>query len=239
MAVEKEPRKRSAFGPHYCPEDLLSQVNAIPEIASAITGTEKVYAIKKSFDFFHEWKDKVGNLGEGTSDAQLAEKDAKIAELEEQLSQKETELANAQNSTDSEKDARIAELEEQLSQKETELANAQNAKDEEKDARIAELEEQLSQKEAELADAQNGKPSWDAIRKTIDPVYAEMMEYMSRELGQDDPLRMAIDIFVKYHVHRYTELPFQPFIPEHVIDEIVRSVYPGKGGIKELRKALK
>ena len=232
MAGEKEPRKRTAFGPHYCPEDLLSEVNAIPEIASAITGTEKVYAIKKSFDFFHEWKDKVDNLGEAASDEKLAEKDARIAELEEQLSQKETELANAQNSTDSEKDARIAELEEQLSQKETELANAQNATDEEKDARIAELESKLEA-------ASNGKPTWEQIRKTIDPVYAEMMEYMSRELGQDDPLRMAIDIFVKYHVHRYTELPFQPFIPEHVIDEIVRSVYPGKGGIKELRKALK
>lgn len=232
MAGEKEPRKRTAFGPHYCPEDLLSEVNAIPEIASAITGTEKVYAIKKSFDFFHEWKDKVGNLGEAASDEKLAEKDARIAELEEQLSQKEKELANAQNSTDSEKDARIAELEEQLSQKETELANAQNAKDEEKDARIAELESKLEA-------ASNGKPTWEQIRKTIDPVYAEMMEYMSRELGQDDPLRMSIDIFVKYHVHRYTELPFQPFIPEHVIDEIVRSVYPGKGGIKELRKALK
>ena len=232
MAGEKEPRKRTAFGPHYCPEDLLSEVNAIPEIASAITGTEKVYAIKKSFDFFHEWKDKVSNLGEGASDEKLAEKDAKIAELEEQLSQKEKELANAQNATDSEKDARIAELEEQLSQKETELANAQNATDSEKDARIAELESQLEA-------ASKGKPTWEQIRKTIDPVYAEMMEYMSRELGQDDPLRMAIDIFVKYHVHRYTELPFQPFIPEHVIDEIVRSVYPGKGGIKELRKALK
>ena len=232
MAGEKEPRKRTAFGPHYCPEDLLSEVNAIPEIASAITGTEKVYAIKKSFDFFHEWKDKVDNLGEAASDEKLAEKDARIAELEEQLSQKETELANAQNSTDSEKDARIAELEEQLSQKETELANAQNATDEEKDARIAELESKLEA-------ASNGKPTWEQIRKNIDPVYAEMMEYMSRELGQDDPLRMAIDIFVKYHVHRYTELPFQPFIPEHVIDEIVRSVYPGKGGIKELRKALK
>ena len=232
MAGEKEPRKRTAFGPHYCPEDLLSEVNAIPEIASAITGTEKVYAIKKSFDFFHEWKDKVDNLGEAASDKKLAEKDARIAELEEQLSQKETELANAQNSTDSEKDARIAELEEQLSQKETELANAQNATDEAKDARIAELESKLEA-------ASNGKPTWEQIRKNIDAVYAEMMEYMSRELGQDDPLRMAIDIFVKYHVHRYTELPFQPFIPEHVIDEIVRSVYPGKGGIKELRKALK
>ena len=174
MAGEKEPRKRTAFGPHYCPEDLLSEVNAIPEIASAITGTEKVYAIKKSFDFFHEWKDKVDNLGEAASDEKLAEKDARIAELE-----------------------------------------------------------------SKLEAASNGKPTWEQIRKNIDPVYAEMMEYMSRELGQDDPLRMAIDIFVKYHVHRYTELPFQPFIPEHVIDEIVRSVYPGKGGIKELRKALK
>ena len=234
MAGEKEPRKRTAFGPHYCPEDLLSEVNAIPEIASAITGTEKVYAIKKSFDFFHEWKDKVGNLGEVATDAQLAEKDAKIAELEGQLSQKETELENARLAlaTDDGRDARIAELEEQLSQKEAELAEAQHATDEEKDARIAELESKLEA-------ASNGKPTWEQIRKIIDPVYAEMMEYMSRELGQDDPLRMAIDIFVKYHVHRYTELPFQPFIPEHVIDEIVRSVYPGKGGIKELRKALK
>lgn len=232
MAGEKEPRKRTAFGPHYCPEDLLSEVNAIPEIASAITGTEKVYAIKKSFDFFHEWKDKVGNLGEAASDEKLAEKDARIAELEEQLSQKETELANAQNSTDSEKDARIAELEEQLSQKETELENAQNATDEEKDARIAELESKLEA-------ASNGKPTWEQIRKTIDPVYAEMMEYMSRELGQDDPLRMAIDIFVKYHVHRYTELPFQPFIPEKTLDEIIRSIYPESGGLRGLQKALK
>ena len=232
MAGEKEPRKRTAFGPHYCPEDLLSEVNAIPEIASAITGTEKVYAIKKSFDFFHEWKDKVDNLGKAASDEKLAEKDARIAELEEQLSQKETELANAQNSTDSEKDARIAELEEQLSQKETELANAQNATDSEKDARIAELESQLEA-------ASNGKPTWEQIRETIDPVYAEMMEYMSRELGQDDPLRMAVDIFVKYHVYRYTQLPFQPFIPEKTLDEIIRSVYPDSGGLRGLQKALK
>ena len=203
MAGEKEPRKRTAFGPHYCPEDLLSEVNAIPEIASAITGTEKVYAIKKSFDFFHEWKDKVGNLGEAASDEKLAEKDARIAELEEQLSQKETELANAQNATDEEKDARIAEL------------------------------------ESKLEAASNGKPTWEQIRKTIDPVYAEMMEYMSRELGQDDPLRMAIDIFVKYHVHRYTELPFQPFIPEKTLDEIIRSIYPESGGLRGLQKALK
>ena len=156
MAGEKEPRKRTAFGPHYCPEDLLSEVNAIPEIASAITGTDKVYAIKKSFDFFHEWKDKVGNLGEAASDAQLAEKDARIAELQEQLSQKEAELANAQQATDEEKDARIAELQEQLSQKEAELANAQQATDEEKDARIAELE-------AELDAAHESVPTWDDI----------------------------------------------------------------------------
>ena len=232
MAGEKEPRKRTAFGPHYCPEDLLSEVNAIPEIASAITGTDKVYAIKKSFDFFHEWKDKVGNLGEAASDAQLAEKDARIAELQEQLSQKEAELANAQQATDEEKDARIAELQEQLSQKEAELANAQQATDEEKDARIAELE-------AELDAAHESVPTWDDIRKTIDPVYAEMLEYMSRELGADDPLRMAVDIFVKYHVHRYTQLPFQPFIPEKTLDEIIRSIYPDSGGLRGLQKALK
>lgn len=240
MAGEKEPRKRTAFGPHYCPEDLLSEVNAIPEIASAITGTEKVYAIKKSFDFFHQWKDKVEGIGKNAS----GEASARIAELESQLNEAEQskngliqERDEAKTSL-SEKENRISELEEQLSQKEEELANAQNASDEEKDQRIAELEEQLSQKEAELADAQNGKPSWDAIRKTIDPVYADMMEYMSNELGADDPLRMAIDIFVKYHVKRYTELPFQPFIPVKTLDEIIRSNYPDMS-FEKLQKQLK
>jgi len=232
MAGEKEPRKRTAFGPHYCPEELLSEVNSIPEIASGITGTDKVAAIKKSFDFFHEWKDKVGNISEGVSDAQLAEKDARIAELEDQLARKESELSEALQATDDEKDARITELEEQLSQKDRELANAYHDADEAKDARIAELESQL-------AAAQESKPTWAAIRQTLDPVYADMMEEEARRLGQDDPLLMAVDIFAKYHIKRLTELPFQPFIPEKVLDEIILSHYPESGGLRELQKKLK
>lgn len=234
MAGEKEPRKRTAFGPHYCPEELLSEVNSIPEIASGITGTDKVAAIKKSFDFYHEWKDKVADLGNTASDEQLAAKDARIAELEGKLSQKETELdkiRSAANESD-EKDSRIAELEEQLSQKETELANAQNATDEEKDARIAELESKLEA-------ASNGKPTWEAIRQTLDPVYADMMEEISRALDVDDPLMAAVDIFAKYHIKRLTELPFQPFIPEKVLDQIILSHYPDSGGLRELQKKLK
>ena len=239
MAGEKEPRKRTAFGPHYCPEELLSEVNSIPEIASGITGTDKVAAIKRSFDFYHEWKDKVDNLGEAASDEQLAAKDARIAELEGQLSQKETELEeirSAANDSD-EKDARIAELEEQVSRMEADLSEAQQATNEEKDARIAELESRIETLKAEVS--QEYKPTWEAIRQTLDPVYADMMEEMSRALGVDDPLMTAVDIFAKYHIKRLTELPFQPFIPEKLLDQIILSHYPDSGGLRELQKKLK
>ena len=62
---------------------------------------------------------------------------------------------------------------------------------------------------------------------------------MARELGNSDPLLMAIDIFVKYHVHRYAELPFQPFIPSKTLDDIIRANNPKIDGLRGLQKLLK
>lgn len=232
MADEKQKRERFSFGPLYAPKDVVEKVNSIPEIAGAITGTEKVVAIINGFSFYHQWKDKVANL-ESDSNPEDA---AKIAELESQLA---TERENARALKEDydnyaasvgDKDTKIAELEQTVEKLCAESGTSESTITE-KDNRIADLE-------AQVAALQSQQPTWPAIKATIDPVYANMMEEVAHELGQDDPLLMAIDIFVKYHILRYTELPFQPFIPEKVLNGIIESHCPELGGLRGLRKKL-
>ncbi len=229
MADEKPKRERYSFGPLYAPKDVVEKVNSIPEIAGAITGTEKVVAIINGFSFYHQWKDKVANLESGSN----PDDQARIAELESQLATEQENVRSLCDDNDkyaaaaTEKDQKISELEAKVAN----LESAAGETDSEKDNRIAELE-------AQVAALQSQQPTWPAIKATIDPVYAEMMEEVARELGQDDPLLMAIDIFAKYHILRYTELPFQPFIPEKVLNGIIESHYPELGGLRGLRKKL-
>lgn len=229
MSETKETRKRNALGPLYAPEELVSKAVSIPEIAKGITGTDKVAAIIQCFDFYHQWKDKVSNLDNVSN----PDDQARIAELERDLATEQENVRALSEDNDkyaaaaTEKDQKISELEAKVAN----LEIASGETDSEKDKRIAELE-------AQVAALQSQQPTWPAIKATIDPVYAEMMEEVARELGQDDPLLMAIDIFAKYHILRYTELPFQPFIPEKVLNGIIESHYPELGGLRGLRKKL-
>lgn len=230
MAEEKSKRERFCFGPLYAPKDMVEKINSIPEIASGVTGTDKVVAIINGLSFYHQWKDKVANLESGIDpDAQ-----ARIEELESQLATEQDTVRSLSTDYDrcvtesAEKDAHIAELEAKV-QAMGELSNQSHSEHQE---RIAELE-------AQVAALQAQKPSWDAIKSTLDPVYAEMMESVALQLKQDDPLLMAVDIFAKYHILRYTELPFQPFIPEKVLNTIIESHYPELGGLRGLQKHLR
>lgn len=232
MSETKDTRKRFALGPLYATEEIVSKVNSIPEIAGAVTGSDKVVAIIRSFDFYHEWKDKVSNLNSASNEADLA----RISDLESKVQQLTD--ANEMNnhaldlkiSEIEEKDAKIAELESKVQQLENEAPDAAALND-----RIAELE-------AEISQLQSAATEWPKIASSIDPVYAAMAEEVARMLSTDDdpvnPMRVMIDIFAKYHIFRYTELPFQPFIDEKVLNEIINKNYPELGGLRGLRKRL-
>jgi len=232
MADEKPKRERFSFGPLYAPKDIVEKVNSIPEIAGAITGTEKVVAIINGFSFYHQWKDKVANLESGNN----PEDQARIAELEKQLATEQENVRALSTDNDryaeseQEKDAKIAELEEKIRQLEEQGGTSEST--------ISEKDEKIKDLEAQVVALQSQKPDWPAIKSTLDPVYAEMMEEVARELNQDDPMMMAVDIFAKYHIYRYTELPFQPFIPVKVLDEIINRHYPELGDLRGLRKKL-
>jgi len=232
MADESKKRERFSFGPLYGTKDIVEKVNSVPEIASGVTGTDKIVAIIRGFEFYHQWKDKVANLESGSN----PEDAAKIAELESQLA---TERENARALKEDydnyaasvgDKDTKIAELEQTVEKLRAESGTSESTITE-KDNRIKELEDQV-------AALQEQKPTWAAIKATLDPVYAGMMEAVANELNQDDPLMKAVDIFAKYHIYRYTELPFQPFIPVKTLDEIINNHYPQIGGLRGLRKKL-
>lgn len=227
MAEEKEKRQRFSFGPLYTNENLLSEVNAIPEIASAVTGSDKVVEIIKSFKFLHEWKDKVANLNAGGESERLTQLQNELTNAQDEAKR----LGQEKQNLETEKDNRIQELEAQVKQ----LEEAGETSDNEQIQNLTTENENLKA-ENERLKAQ--KPTWDSIREVIDPTYAEMMEEVAEELGQDDPLLMAIDIFVKYHVLRYTELPFQPFIPTKILDAIIVKNNPDLGGLRGLQKQL-
>lgn len=238
--IKKEPRKRSAFGPFYASEELVAKASGIPEIAQCITGTDKVAAIIRGFDFLHEWKDKVARLESGgntVGQATIDEYENRIAELKSESEDYRTNLiASEQKLTDMEeeaqrKDGRIAELETTIQQMQKGGEEAGQA--------VVNLSNRIDELEAELKAARDAKPTWESIRKTLDPVYADMMERVAADLGQESPLMMAVDIFAKYHILRLTELPFQPFISEAALNEIILSHYPESGGLRELQKRLR
>lgn len=232
MADEKQKRERFSFGPLYGTKDIVERVNSVPEIASGVTGTDKIVAIIRGFEFYHQWKDKVANLESGSN----PEDAANIAELESQLA---TERENARALKEDydnyaasvgDKDTKIAELENTIEKLRAESGTSESTITE-KDNRIKELEDQV-------AALQEQKPTWAAIKATLDPVYADMMEAVAKELHQDDPLMMAVDIFAKYHIFGYTELPFQPLLSPKTIDAIINNHYPELGGLRALKKKI-
>lgn len=235
---QKKPvRPRSVFQ-LYTTDELLQRINSIPEIKEGVTGNDKVSRIIESFEFMHQWKDKVANW-----DASSEDNAATIADLESQLEAAQSELESVKTERDNARKAYDdANTQIQNLTHDLEEAQSNNVNAESDAARIAELESQLEAAQTELEAARTTDiPSWEQIRRSIDPAYADMCEEMATRMSTSDqkvnPLMAAIDIFVRYHIYHLTELPFQPLMDKKTITEILQRHYPDvtvEGFIKKL-----
>ena len=71
----------------------------------------------------------------------------------------------------------------------------------------------------------------------MDPFYRDVVESVSNRLGVS-PLRLLLDVFIKYHVQRYA-LWFHDFIPSDELLALAQKHYPEIRSLKQLQSLLK
>lgn len=222
----KEKRVRHMVGPFYTSPEIEAAINKILQEEELVEGNAKAEHILSAIQFYREWRGKVNQPKQEIDPEELTRLQNENINLRNQL--EEATKANA--NTDNENIQSLMSANERL---DNELKEAQKT--------IDQLRVEAEQLRHPADPEPSGDINWEQIAETLDPIYADMCVEVAKRIGKGEvsPLMAPIDIFVRYHVLRYTELSFQPFLPVDVINSIVNKHNPSIGGYKGFEKLIK
>lgn len=239
MANEKDTRQRFKVGPFYTSEVTEKAVNEL--LADFYDGNSKSKEILSALRFKNEWQEKVADFDGGNVE-ELEDLRRKLRESEKRIQELQADMDNAAKNLEEHDQVLSVEHENAIKALEKERDDWKDHLDAAVVANTG-LETEKRALEIELEKVKAGKPTWSQVKQLMDPLYAAMCEEMAERLSTEenrvDPLMAPLDIFFRYHVLRFVELPFQPLIPKARLSEMVREQYPEVNGIDALVKLMK
>lgn len=199
----------------------LEAYEKVKEIFPEVIGTEdNLLQLVTAYKFWCEHKDDVS--GADSAEIEKLRADLRQAESERDHNQAEIDrLEREAENGDSERDKELEKLEQENNQ----------------------LKADKEKLEKDLQDAQEGKPSWDAIKRTIAPFPAALLEetaamlseYYSREIT---PMQLMVDMFIRYTIERNAEW-FYPFmLKDKNIVAVAQRINPDVTNIDQIKKSL-
>ncbi len=199
----------------------LEAYEKVKEIFPEVIGTEdNLLQLVTAYKFWCEHKDDVP----GADSAEIEKLRADLKQAESERDKKQTEIERLKQEAengDSEQDKELEKLENENKQ----------------------LKEDKEKLEKDLKDTQEGKPSWDAIKRTIAPFPAALLEntaamlseYYDREIT---PMQLMVDMFIRYTIERNAEW-FYPFmLKDKNIVAIAQLINPDVTSIDQIKKSL-
>ena len=202
----------------------LEAYEKVKEIFPEVIGTEdNLLQLVTAYKFWCEHKDDAP----GADGAEIEKLRADLKQAESERDQKQAEIDRLKQEAENGKNQ-----------------NKELAKHQEEISRLVEqLMADKEKLEQDLHDAQEGLPSWDAIKRTIAPFPAALLEetaamlseYYSREIT---PMQLMVDMFIRYTIERNAEW-FYPFmLKDKNIVAIAQRINPDVTNIDQIKKSL-